>query len=210
MRLKTLVLTLVALTVVVPAAFAAGGHYATKADYRNGILTPGDAPLDGSDTCAAPPTIPGLAAAQVFNDSGTTIGKTNTVGTIPLACNGNYTTVSGPDAIYTFTTGPTPNPSFLVTTPDDAYDPSIYILSTCNDGTSCVVGADNCFARSTGGNPCGAVSDEQIGPVALPASATLFFYVDSFYAVGNNLGDGPFDLTVTGPLPVELIDFEIE
>lgn len=177
MRRKSLALTLAALTLTIPVAYAEGGHYATKADYKNGILTPGEAPLDGSDTCAAPPVIPGLAAAQVFNDSGTTIGKTNTVGTIPLACNGNYTTTAGPDAIYTFTTGPTPNPTFLVTTTDDSYDPSIYILSTCNSGPTCVVGADNCFARTTAGNPCGAVSDEQFGPVALPASTTLFFYV---------------------------------
>lgn len=210
MQRKTLALTLVTLIAMAPVALAAGGHYATKADYRNGVMTPGEIPLDGSDTCAAPPTIPGLGVGQMYNDTGTTVGKTNTVGTIPLACNGNYTTVAGPDAIYTFTTGPTPNPTFLVTTTSTTYDPSIYILGTCNDGTSCIVGSDDCFGQTTPGNPCGAVSDESFGPTPLPASSTLFFYVDSFYGPASPNGAGPYSLTVTGPLPVELIDFEIE
>jgi hypothetical protein len=210
MQSKVLTLTALGLALGVPAAFAAGGHYATKADYRNGVLTPGEVPLDGSDTCAAPTVIPGLASGETYNDNGTTVGKTNTVGTIPLSCNGNYTTVAGPDAIYTFTTNTGTNATFTVWTTSPTFDLSIYILATCNNGPSCVVGSDDCFGETTPGNPCGAVSLEELGPVALPDSTTLFLYVDSFYGVGTPNGSGPYTLAVEGPLPVELIEFEIE
>lgn len=191
------------------SGFAEGGYFATKADERNGLLTPGAPPeTAGTDTCAAPTAITSLP----FNDTGTTVGATNTVGTIPIACNGNYTTVAGPDHIYTFTTDAVDanNLTFAVTTTDPSYDISIYILSTCNSGPSCVIGADNCFGQNAPGNPCGAVSDETIGPTSLAMGSTFFFYIDSFYAVGGTRDDGPYALSVTGMLPVELMEFSVD
>lgn len=214
-------LALVMCFLVVPLALA-DGYYATKADYRNGILTPGEPPaagstgggsLAGGDTCASPPTnIPGLGGGGMFTDGGTTVGADDTVSSVPIACNGNYTSTAGEDVIYEFTTGPAANPTFTVTTSSLDYDPSIYLTTTCGDGTTCPAGAgaDNCFAANAGGNPCGAVSDESFGPIALAAGTQHFFYVDSFYAVGGTNSAGPYNLTVTGPLPVELIDFTIE
>ncbi|MEM7051358.1 MAG: hypothetical protein AAF604_16930 [Acidobacteriota bacterium] len=184
-------------------------YYDSKADYRNGIVA-GETPPAGTDDCSSPTVIPGVGPGGMFSDGGTTVGNTDTVGTVPIGCNGNYTTVAGPDEIYTFTTGGGNNATFTVTTSDANYDPSIYILTTCNDGTSCVAGSDDCFAANAGGNPCGAVSDETIGPVALAGATQHFFYVDSFYAVGGTRDDGPYNLTITGPLPVELIEFTIE
>lgn len=207
--MKTKVLVMVVAVLMIVAGVSADVFYNTKQDYKNGIAA-GDTPTAGSDTCAAPTVIPGIGVGGNFSDGGTTVGNTNTVGTIPIACNGNYTTVAGPDEIYTFTTGPANNATFAVTTTDANYDPSIYILTTCNNGASCVAGSDNCFAQNAGGNPCGAVSDETIGPVALAGNTQHFFYVDSFYAVGGTRDDGPFNLSITGPLPVELIEFTIE
>jgi len=175
--------------------------YATKADYRAGRVTQlaleERVPEDGGDTCAAPTPI----ATVPFVDAGTTVGKTNTVGTLPLACNGNYTTVAGPDSIYSLTLGPGNNLTFLVTTTEANYDPSIYLLVTCNDGATCALGADNCFARNTAGNPCGAVSDEEFTASGLPPG-TYYFYVDSFYSAASPLGAGPYSLSVTGTLGI--------
>ncbi|MEM7482159.1 MAG: hypothetical protein AAF481_13365 [Acidobacteriota bacterium] len=191
-------------------AVSADLYYETKADYRAGIAA-GEMETAGSDTCVAPTVVPDLFEGDNFGDNGTTVGNTNTVGTIPIACNGNYATVAGPDEIYTFTTGNAPRPTFFVTTPDPDYDPSIYLLTTCNDGNSCVAGADSCFAQNAPGNPCGAVSDEFFGPLILTPNAQHFFYVDSFYAVGGTRDAGPFDLVIMGPTrPVELIEFTIE
>ncbi|MEM7482160.1 MAG: hypothetical protein AAF481_13370 [Acidobacteriota bacterium] len=207
--MKTKYVVLAAALLLVAGVVTADVYYDTKEDYRNGIVA-GNQPTAGTDTCASPTVIPGVGGGDTFNDGGTTVGNTDTVGTVPISCNGNYTTVAGPDEIYTFTTGPANNATFLVTTPDANYDPSIYVLTTCNDGTSCVAGADNCFAANAGGNPCGAVSDETFGPVALAGNTQHFFYVDSFYAVGGTRDDGPYNLAITGPLPVELIEFTIE
>lgn len=215
---KLVGLALLLCLVAVPVAMA-DGYYATKADYHNGVLTPGTPPaggggsLQGGDTCASPPTnIPGQGAGGMFMDTGTTVGADNTVGTLPIACNGNYTTVGGEDVIYEFTTGAAASPTFTVATTSLDYDPSIYLTTTCGNGTTCPAGAgaDNCFAANAGGNPCGAVSTESFGPIALAASTQHFFYVDSFYAAGGQRSAGPYNLTVAGALPVELIDFSVE
>lgn len=211
MRRTSLALFLLAFLVAVPAAYAAGGHYATKADEKAGVLTPGEVPLAGGDTCGTETPIPPLGIGGTFFDTGDTTGKSNTVGTLPAGCS-DYTSVAGPDHIYTFTTGASNpnNPSFLVQTSDDDYDPSIYILGTCGSAATCVTGSDGCFARTNPFNPCGPVSDEQIGPQAFAMNTQFFFYIDSFYAIGNGQESGPYNLTVTGPLPVELIDFSVE
>ena len=125
-----------------------------------------------------------------------------------------YTQVLGPDHIYTFTVGLANQLTFALTTPDDNYDPSIYITSVCGDGATCVTGSDECFARANLGNPCGVNSDEIIGPVVLPVmgAGTYYLYVDSWYAPGNPNGyeAGPYTLDATGQLGVELIEFTVD
>lgn len=199
--------TLAAIVLVgaaVPHLAVAQADY-TKADARNGVEAP--VVLDGGDTCGAAAAVVGPLP---FADTGTTVGASNTVSLLPLACNGNYTAVNGPDKIYTFTTsGGAGMVGFDVTTTEPNYDMSIYVLGTCDDGNSCIVGADDCFAANAAGNPCGASSDESIAATAF-ADGTYFFYVDSFYSVGGPRAAGPFALDVTGTLPVELIGFEID
>lgn len=199
------ILTLLALSFLIAGAAMAADYY-TKEDYRNGVPAP--ALTAGTDTCAAPTAI----GAVPFNDTGDTTGATSVIDAVPAACNGNYTAVAGEDHIYTFTTGGgAGNLTFATTTTDPEYDMSIYVVTTCTDGNTCVSGADACFAVNAGGNPCGAVSDETIAAQAY-ADGTYFFFVDSFYTVGNTAGRsaGPYTVDVTGTLPVTLLDFSVE
>ena len=129
----------------------------------------------------------------------------------PLVACSTYTQVLGPDHVYTFTAFVGNSLTFLVHPTDDDYDTSVYLTTICGDGASCETGIDACYARTNGGNPCGAVSDETFGFVVLPAGV-YYLYVDSWYAPGNPDGydSGSYDLTVNGTLPVELIEFSVE
>ena len=217
--MKTVFVSIATIAVLgaVPAG-ALADYYATKADYRAGKLTPGEkASRDGSDDCNSPPDMGcPIIFGDPFTDTGDTTGATSTIDTIPSACNGNYSTVAGPDHLYTFIDGQPGQIGsiwgFQVTTTDDDYDLSIYILSACGDGKTCVIGADDCLARSAIDNPCGPVSDEEIIPVSFVSPGAYFFVVDSFYAPGNPDGrdSGPYTLSVIGPCPVELLKFWVE
>jgi hypothetical protein len=192
MKIKTLVVAIAAVTVST-AAFA--DWYPTKASERDNQPASGSAPAvpnDGSDDCTAPPSITTLP----FNDTGTTTGGNNTIGTIALGCS-DYTTTGGPDKVYQFTAGASQNMNFLVT-PSSGWDPSIYVVSTCSNGDSCVTGADG----GLGGTA------ESFTFTGRPAG-TYFFWVDSFYATGT-LSNGGFSVAVTGTLPVELTEFSVD
>jgi len=209
---KAFVCAFVILLVCGVTAVSLADYYATKADYRIGRLTPGGPSPDraGTDDCVAPTSL-SLTGGFPVIDPGDTTGATSIIDAIPLACNGVYTSVAGPDHIYTFDVGAaTATLSFQVTTSDPDYDPSIYVVTTCGDGTTCVNGAasDSCFAVNQAGNPCGANSDEAFGPVIFP-QGTFFFVVDSFYQPGDPSGRdvGPYALTL---LPVELMTFTVE
>jgi hypothetical protein len=212
---KAVAFVFVAVLLCSATAVTMADYYATKADYRAGKLTEGTpiAPKGGgggADDCTSPPEITGPLD---FNGNGDTTGAASDVDTIPIACNGNYTDVPGPDHIYTFTAAIANQLTFTLTFFNDTATTEIYTTSLCGDGNSCVTSAasDDCFARSSGGNPCGANSDESFGPIVLPAG-TYFFNVDSFYAPGNPSGRdvGPYDLLVQGMLPVELIEFSVD
>lgn len=192
MKIKTLVVAIAAMTV---STAALADWFPTKASERDNQPASGSAPSvpnDGSDDCTAPPSI----ASLPFNDTGTTTGGNNTIGTITVGCS-NYTTTAGPDKVYQFTAGATQNISFLVS-PSSAWDPAIYVVSTCNSGTSCVTGADAGLASAP----------ESVTFTGRPAG-TYFFWVDSFYSTGT-LSNGAFSVAVTGTLPVELTEFSVD
>ncbi len=175
------------------------GIYATKADERAGILTQVDASTiqAGGDNCATPTAI----AATPFNDTGTTVGSTNTYAAHPdTVCTG-YTSSAGPDHIYSVQLGAANNVTFTVQAVAD-YDQAIFLLSTCGDNTTCVVGADASFTPDT--------DMIETFNVSGAAPGTYFFYIDSFYPVGDTRGEGPYTLDVTGTLPVELLEFSAE
>ena len=203
------------------AQAAQDGYYATKADEKARKLTPGrpavprgDAPTAGGETCGTATAI----SALPFNDSDDTTGNVDDNGTLPAGCS-DYTTTAGPDLIYSFTAGPGNSIAFTATPTDTIYDVSIYVLGTCGSSATCVIGADACLADGQPQVP-GCIDnngDEDI-PATAFATGTHAFYVDSFYAAGapcggqgNNLcGTGPYTLSVTGVLPAELIDIQIQ
>lgn len=176
--------------------------------------------LAGGDNCPGTPIPPGTyTAAAPFTDAGDTTGANNTVNDIPVACNGYYNEVRGPDHIYSFTmTARGANPEIRVSTTSNTYDLSIYILNgstgamcpagTNNNVTNCIVGADNTFFAT------GGVSEVLDGGSmgVVPLNVPLYFFVDSYYnAPGGNGGtqSGPYtvriqDITVGGgPTPPE-------
>jgi len=204
-------------------ALAQDGYYATKSDEKAGRLSAGPAaatragiPDVGGETCASATGI----GALPFNDSDDTTGHVNDLNAIPAGCS-DYTQVAGPDLVYVFSTGTGNNIAFTVNPTNPTYDPAIYVLGTCGTSATCVVGADACLAS---GQPQPAGCTDGNGDEDIPGVLNRFtpgthaVYVDSFYAAGtpcggqaNNLcGNGPYTLTVSGVLPVELIDIRIE
>lgn len=142
----------------------------------------------GGDTCAAPTVI----ASLPYTDMATTVGATSDINTVPAACNGSYTTVNGPDVIYSVTMGAPPNNiTFSLDPTGTDWDPSIYILTTCGTSTTCTAGR--------GADAGGANGTETVTMTNVPAG-TYFFYVDSFYQPANGLSQGTYTLNVTGNL----------
>jgi hypothetical protein len=199
-------------------------HFATKADARAGRRTPGPAvrtppPLDpdaGGENCG---TATVIAAPLPFTDSDDTTGNASDVGLLPEGCS-NYQIVDGPDLVYSFTVGAGNSVAFTVTPTSATYDPAIYVLGTCSDAATCVVGADACLRSGAASQPASCLdgtADEDL-PAQAYAVGTHAVFVDSFYAAGASCsaqggvqcGAGPYTLTVTGSLPVHLQRFEVE
>lgn len=224
MKQKFLVV-LAASALLLPAVASAAGYYATKADERAGRLTPGNPPVPpasggplrvGTDAC--PGTAIANPGAGTFNDSGTTIGANNTVNSIQAGCS-EYSTVAGPDVVYTFTLGALGargTPLTITVTPSSGFDTSIYTLSTA--GAGCPAGpsaaATNCVNGSDSGvnDVAETISDAETDAMA---AGTYFLFVDSFYSTPSGGGvprhNGPYSLAMgTGPFPVELMEFEID
>ena len=191
MKTKILVAAIASFLVV---GSASADQFLTKANERNNIVSPGGPDIDtGGASCATATPI----AATPFNDTGTTVGATNTNTSIPAGCS-DYTTTAGPDLIYTFTTTPSASGINITATGAGAYDISIYVLSTCGNSATCVVGAD---ATLDGGT-------ETISGTTFPAG-TYGLYIDSFYATGG-ASAGSYTLAFTGTLPVEVTEFSVD
>lgn len=170
----------------------------------------------GSNDCTSPVDITALP----FNDTGDTTDAGSTIDQVSNNCPGLYqepgTSVSnlpGPDQIYMITVGSGNSLNLTLTTSDDNYDPAIYLVTTCGDGSTCTIGSDVCYAVANQFNPCDPISTESID-VSGMTSGTYYFFVDSYYSQGEagvygGTGNGPYTVDVTGTLPVQLIDFEI-
>jgi hypothetical protein len=142
----------------------------------------GAARADGGN-CPTPPVLLGM-------DTGTTVGATNNVADVPLGCNGIFTGVAGPDVFYEIPVGPANNFAITVT-PSAGYDTSIYLLSTCGDGTTCAMGlgADD--------NPEGQPETITVNGLT---PGTYFLGIDSFYAASDSRGSGTYSVQITGTI----------
>jgi hypothetical protein len=142
------------------------------------------AALNGG-TCAAPTVISTLP----YNDSGNTTNGTTNLIFLSAACTGGGAgTREGPERVYSFSVG-TGNSLTFTVTPTAVWDPALYILGTCNSGSTCAAEKDT----GVEGQP------DTIGPITLPIG-TYFFYVDSVYPADDKLGQGPYTLNVQGNL----------
>lgn len=208
------------------AALAGGAddwHYATKADARADRRTPGRPAVAlappgssaGGEDCATATVI----ASLPFVDSDDTTGNVDDVTALAAQCS-DFTQVNGPDLVYSFTVSAGNSVAFQVTPTNATYDPAIYVLGACGDGATCVIGADACFRSGAATQPSACLDgdgDEDV-PALTYAAGTHALYVDSFYAAGASCsgqggvqcGAGPYTLTVSGNLPVDLHRFEIE
>ena len=206
---KAIPLLIASTLILAGVAGAQDGHYASKADERAGRLTPGSvaaapgnrAPNVGGEDCTAPTPI----LSVPFSDSDDTTGNVDDLTTLPVGCS-DYTSVAGPDLVYSFTAGNGASLTFTVTPNSADYDTAVYVLGTCGNAMSCLSGHDTGFA----GDP------ETIPTQAYPVG-THAVYVDSYYAAttvcpqnGLLCGFGPYTLTISGTLPAELIQFRIE
>lgn len=149
-------------------------------DRRTGLR-----PLAGGDTCGTAVPIPSLP----FSDTGDTTGAANDVSDVscphPLLASPSD---PGPDLIYSFTVASGNNLTISVAN-TSPYDTSIYVLSTCGVGTTCVA-----YKDTVPGNPT-----ETINLVGL-APGTYYLYIDSFYPASNAAGHGVYNLSITGTL----------
>lgn len=135
----------------------------------------------GGDQCmdATPLSLPGSSGM------GSTVGATDTVSSVAMDCLevpvGGFPLeqTAGLDHIYTFTVDSPGLVTVDATTQDVSYDLQLYILSTCGDGSSCVVGADVGCSIADGSNfPCNGSPAESISMML--DAGTYFLYVDSF------------------------------
>lgn len=185
---------------LVCASAASAVQFTSKANERNNVVAGAPAPNAGGNSCATATPIPTLPRT----DTGTTVGAASTVGTLPSGCS-DYTSVAGPDQIYTFTTGAGASVGISVTPTTATYDAAVYVLSTCGNAATCVVGSDAVLAGAT----------ESIPAQNYPAG-TYGLYVDSFYTAtatcpqGGVCGSGAYTLNVTGNLPVQLTKFSVD
>jgi hypothetical protein len=194
---KTSFLVLGACLTVASAAYAADelparGH-GRKAALQQQILQNGGNSVMAGGNC----TTPTQFSSVPYSDSGTTVGATNIISSIPSGCS-DYTTVAGPEAVYSFVAGNSANLTFTVEGFGD-YDTSIYLVSTCNSGTTCIAGADSTYYGA-----------ETFSVSSLTSGTTYYLHVDSFYSSASAYGSGDYTLDVTGTLPVSLQEFSID
>ena len=142
----------------------------------------------GGDTCAAATPI----ATLPYNDAGDTTNATNQTVFLNATCaGGGAITRPGPDVVYSFNVFPGNSLTFTVD-PGPNFDTSIYILSTCGSGSTCVIEKDTGLDGVA----------ETIGPITLPPG-THYLYIDSAFDPKKEGPDhGPYTLSVTGTLGV--------
>jgi hypothetical protein len=149
-----------------PAPDAAAPDAAPMSDAGTITVCAEAALLADNDACAAAID---LTAAATMPGGVTTYGDTTGYADDlepPSACTGGFVQ-DGPDAMYTLTA--TAGQTLTAVMTPVGYDGSIYLVSKCNDATSCVAGVDDGF---TGG------AETLVYPVPSTGSYTLV--VDAF------------------------------
>jgi hypothetical protein len=143
-------------------------------------------------------TVPSLPFTSTGGD---TCGNTNVVTNYGGVCNTDLPfPYPGPEAVFQMTLAAGNNVAFSATL-GAAGDLAIFVVgSACGTGTNCLGHSQDAIGPGVG--------PETIAAASYPAG-TYFVYMDSYYATGNPGACGTFTLNITGSLPVELLQFEV-
>ncbi|MET0552883.1 MAG: hypothetical protein ABW221_07595 [Vicinamibacteria bacterium] len=160
-------------------------------------------PTAGGQCSGAGPTV--VPNTGLTNDTGNTCTPgtpnaiTNYGGACAVALGFPY---PGPEHIYQLTLGAGNNPSFSANLAGGTGDLALFLVgsATCGDGVNCVANSQDAIGPGAG--------PELIAAANYP-NGNYFLYVDSYYGSPNPASCGAYALTITTPLPAELIQFDI-
>jgi len=150
----------------------------------------------GGENCASPPT---QISTTPFVDSDNTCGNINDLTTYVGTCTLPFP-YGGEDLIYRIDLGAGNNVGYSADITGSTGDLALFLIGTCGDGNSCIVNSADFIGPGVG--------PEVIDP-APQAAGDYYLYVDSYYDAGTPGSCGTYTLTVSGPLPLEMLDFSV-
>jgi hypothetical protein len=154
-------------------------------------------PRVGGENCTTPPTV---ISTTPFVDSDNTCGNINDLTTYNGTCTLPFP-YGGEDLIYRLNLGTGNNVGYSADLTGSTGDLALFLIGTCGDGNSCVINSQDAIGPGVG--------PEIIAPTP-QAPGDYYLYVDSYYDAGTPGSCGTYTLTVTGTLPLELIDFSVK
>lgn len=170
-------------------------------------------PKTGGADCASATQVMGMLP---YVDSGDTCGAPAVVSDYNnLGMGGPCSTYlyPGPELIYRVDLGMN-NDITVTLSPDDPADLGVFVVSDCMDSLSCVGFQDVALGGSEStvtfdAGQAGACSPTE--PTVCPAipAGSYWIYIDSFYGAGA-ASCGTYTLTVSGTIPVELMEFTVD
>jgi hypothetical protein len=171
-----------------------------RANANRVVLQPkvgGETPNTGGENCASPPT---QISTTPFVDSDNTCGNINDLTIYTGTCTLPFP-YGGEDLIYRVDLGTGNNVGYTADLNGSTGDLALFLIGTCGDGNSCVVNSQDAIGPGVG--------PEIIAPAPRP-NGDYYLYVDSYYDAGTPGSCGTYTLTVSGTLPVEMIDFSVK
>lgn len=151
------------------------------------LAVTGVAIADGGADCATAPTV-NLPGSLPYTDSGTTCGKGDTYAANP--CTTYYD--NGEDAIYILEVA-TPG-EYSIALANTLTWTAFMVTDGCPDTAPTCTG----YVQNSGGNPTGTVT--------FPSAGTYYLQIDTWPSPACT----PYDLSIGGPVPVELQSFSID
>lgn len=155
---------------------------------------------DTGGLCPTPPVV----AAVPFNDTGNTCtSSTNAITNYGGVCATMLPfPYPGPELIYRLNLGAGNNLAFSADLTGSTGDLALFFVgSACGVGTNCVANSQDAIGPGAGPEVIAAASY---------TPGTYYLYIDSYYGGANPARCGSYNLSITGILPVELIQFSAE
>ena len=158
---------------------------------------------DAGGLCTTPPPV--VPPTGLTNDAGNTCtpGSPNAITNYGGTCGTDLPfPYPGPEHIYQLFIGTGNNPSFTANLTGSTGDLALFLVgsATCGDGVNCVANSQDAIGPGAG---------PELIPAANYPNGTYFLYVDSYYGLPNPAACGTYSVTITPPLPAELIEFGV-